>query len=109
MLFIRLPLLLFYIMLLNTLCCNVRGIMSSAYSLSDTLDKKCIDIALITEHKLLPRSSHYLNSINCNFYSLSTCNTTMDNFGHNRCGKAGCAILVCKSLRTFISKVNIIK
>jgi len=90
----------------NLLCWNVRGIMSSAYSRSETHDKKCIDIALITEHKLLPRSQHFLDSINCNFYSLSPCDTTMDNFGHYRCGKAGCSILVRKSLRTLLSKVN---
>ena len=93
-------------MLLNLLCWNVRGIMSSAYSLSDMLDSHCIDIALITEHKLLPRSNHFLSSINSNFYAYNTCNTSFDNFGTLRCGKAGTAILIRKSLQKHISLVN---
>ena len=44
---------LIFFMLFNILCWNVRGIMSSAYSLSNMLDNQHIDIALITEHKLL--------------------------------------------------------
>jgi len=43
--------------------------MTSAYSLSDTLYNQRIDLALITEHKLLPRSQHFLSSINQNFYA----------------------------------------
>ena len=43
-------------MLINCICWNVRGKMSSAYSLSYLLDSEKIDVALITEHKLRPRS-----------------------------------------------------
>jgi len=60
------------LMLINFLCWNVRGIMSTAYSLSDMLDQKNIDIALITEHKLLPRSQHFLQSIHLNYYAFNT-------------------------------------
>jgi len=81
-------------MLFNLLCWNVRGIMSSAFSLSEMLDKRSIDIALLTEHKLLPRSQHFLSSINPLFYAYNTCDNSLDNFGHLRCGKAGTAILI---------------
>ena len=80
--------------------------MSSAYCLSDMLDKHCIDIALLTEHKLLPRSQHFLTSINSEFYSYNTCDSKFDNFGVVRCGKAGTAILVRKSLNTIVSQIN---
>ena len=94
------------LMLINFLCWNVRGInMSTAYSLSDMLDQKNIDIALITEHKLLPRSQHFLQSINPNYYAFNTCDDTLDNYGLARCGKAGTAILIRKSLQTVISQV----
>ena len=93
-------------MLLNLLCWNVRGVMSSAYSLSNILDKKCIDIALITERKLLPRSKYFLTSINQDFNSFCTCDYNIGNYGHNRCGKAGTAILVRKCLHNCVSQVT---
>ena len=100
-------LIVIFIMLFNFLCWNVRGIMSSAYSLSDTLDNQRIDLALITEHKLLPRSQHFLSSINQNFYAYNTCDSSTDNFGNLRCGKAGTAILIRKTLQKYVSRVNI--
>jgi len=56
--------------------------MSPAYSLSDTLDKQRICLALITEHKLLPRSQHFLSPINQTFYAYNTCDNSTDNFGN---------------------------
>ena len=80
--------------------------MSSAFSLSDMLDKKCIDVAFITEHKLMHRSQHFLSSINSDFYFYNTCDANVDNYGLMRCGKAGTAILIRKSLNTIVSQVN---
>ena len=69
-------------MFFNLLYWNVRGIMSFAFSLSEMLDKRSIDIALITEHKLLPRSQHFLSSIHPLFYAYNTCDNSLDNFGY---------------------------
>ena len=46
---------------LNIITWNVRGIMSSAASLSQTLDDLNIDIAFITEHKLLPHMKYFMD------------------------------------------------
>ena len=47
------------------------------------------DIALLTEHKLLPRSQHFWASITSDLFSYNTCDSNFDNFGVFRCGKAG--------------------
>jgi len=70
------------------------------------LDKHCIDIVLLTEHKLLPRSQHFLTSINSEFYSYKTCDSKFDNFGVVRCGKAGTAFPIRKFLNTIVSQNN---
>ena len=72
--------------------------MSSSYCLLNNPDDKAIDIALITEHKLLPRSQSFLLSINENFFSYSTFDNSVDKYGHLRCGKAGTAILIRKRI-----------
>ena len=94
-------------MLFNFLCLNVRAKVSPAYRLSDTLDYQPIDLALITEHKLLPRSQHFLSSIEHNFYASNTCDSSTDNSGNLRCGKAGTAIMIRKTLQKYVSHVNI--
>ena len=50
--------------LLNILTWNVRGIISSAYCVSKLLDLTDCDFALLCEHKLLPHSLHFMDSIN---------------------------------------------
>jgi len=55
--------LIFYNMNINLLSWNCRGIMSSAFALSEMLDRNHIDIALLTEHTLLLRSNRFLNTI----------------------------------------------
>jgi len=57
------------------------------------------------EHKPLPRPQHFRQSINPNFYSFHICDYTFDNYGLVRCGKAGTAIMIRKSLQTVISQV----
>ena len=46
---------------------NVRGIVSSAGSLSKLLDDKNIDIAIISEHKLREQQETFLNSVHSNY------------------------------------------
>ena len=84
---------------LNVITWNVRGIMSSAASLSQTLDVLNIDIALITEHKLLPYMSYFMDSIHLNYYNHTLCDSSFDVYGSIRCGKAGVAILYKKNLK----------
>ena len=52
------------------------------------------------------RSQHFLCSINSDFYLYNTCDANVDNYGLMRCGKAGTAILIRKSLNTIVSQVN---
>jgi len=80
--------------------------VSSAFSLSDMIDKKCIDVASITEHKILHRSQRFLSSINSDFCFYNTCDGNVDNYGLMPCGKAGTAILIRNSLNTIVSQVN---
>jgi len=90
---------IFYAMLINCIICwNVRGIMSSAYPLSNMLDSEKIDVALITEHKLLLRSLHFLDTINSKYKSTCSFDSDVDYFTHVRCGKAGTAILYRKDI-----------
>ena len=50
-------------MIINIVAWNVRGIMSSAVPLSHILQSNSIDISFISEHKLLPKSLSFLDSI----------------------------------------------
>ena len=83
-------------------------LLQSAYSLSNMFNNQHIDIALITEHKPLPRSQHFLCSINNNFYAYNTCDSSSNNYAISGCGKAGTAILFRKSLQNYVSLVNTI-
>ena len=85
---------------------NVRGKMSSANPLSNLLDSEKIDVALITEHKLLPRSIPFLDTINSKYKSTCSFCSDVDYFTHVRCGKAGTAILYRKDIS---NKVTCIK
>ena len=50
--------------MLSVMCWNVRGIMSSAYALSDILDANGIDLCIVAEHNLFTHSKSFLDSIN---------------------------------------------
>jgi len=80
--------------------------MSSAFCLSQLLDENDIDFAFITEHKLLPRSSMFLDSIHSSYYSLYTIDDSIDQYGQAKCGKAGTAILYKKSLHCIVTKIE---
>ena len=88
-----------YLNKLNIITWNVRGIMSSAASLSQTLDILDIDIALLTEHKLLPHMSYFMDSIHLNYDNHTQCDSSFDVYGSVRCGKAGVSIMYKKKLK----------
>lgn len=90
----------------NLLCWNVRGIMSSAYPLSQMLDDYAIDIALITEHKLLPYSSVFLNSIHQDYNYALTVDDSISQYGSVRCGKAGTAIMYKKCIQSSVNNIQ---
>ena len=92
-------------MSLNVFCWYCRGIMSSAYPLANMLDKYNVDIALISEHKLLPRSAMFMNSIHIDYDCYVNVDVNVDNYGPLKCGKAGTAILFKKSLSFSINQL----
>ena len=91
---------------LNIMCWNVRGIMSSAYVLSELLEKHDIDVCIVSEHKLLIHSRSFMDSIHPAYKSISVCDTTIYQYGPAKCGKGGVSILYKKSLSNFISEVD---
>lgn len=93
------------IMMINLFSWNCRGIMSSAFALSEFLDTYDIDVALVTEHKLFPKSANFLESINPKYCSYATFDESVDQYGSLRCGKAGTAVLYKKSLKGTISQL----
>ena len=78
--------------------------MSSAGSLSDILDRRNIDIAILTEHKLKVTHKDFLNSIHSKFTSISKFDDTVD--PQTRCGKGGVAILYNKELSFQIRHID---
>ena len=98
----------FYIIIyLNIITRNVRGIMSSAVPLSHILNKHSVDIALICEHKLLPRSISFLESIHPKYCSYATCCNSTNLYENIKCGKAGTAILYKKNMSDSVSRLDI--
>jgi len=63
-------------------------------SLSHMLDTHCVDVPLITEHKLLTRSESFFTSIHSNYKTVLTTDSSKDQYSSNRCGNAGKAIVV---------------
>ena len=102
-------LLLILLIMASTECCiltwNVRGIMSSAGSLSKLLDDKNIDIAFISEHKLREQQDTFLNSVHSNYSAFTLCDASVG--PRARCGKGGVAIMYKKSCQFTISPLNI--
>ena len=96
----------FIIMGLYIATWNVRGAMSSALSLHDLLEQTNCDVALISEHKLLPHSLVFLNSINGNYISHSCCDKTLDCYSMLRCGKGGVSIMYKNTLASRIELIN---
>ena len=106
--YVVMSIILCLIMSLNALCWNCRGIMSSAYPLANMLDKFNIDIALINEHKLLPRSAMFMNTIHSEYECIVNVNENVENYGAVNCGKGGTAIMYKRSLSFCINIIPFI-
>ena len=89
----------------NIVSWNVRGIMSSASSLSYLLYKLDIDIAILCEHKLKPEHKLFFDSIDSKYTSISACDSS--NSQSARCGKAGVAIMYKKECQFKVKALNI--
>ena len=84
---------------------NVRGIMSSAGSLSKLLDLHAIDFAFISEHKLRNEHKTFLDSVHNNYRAITLCDTSIT--PGSRCGKGGVAILYKKECQFSVSHLDI--
>ena len=80
--------------------------MTSAYPLLNLLDNEDVDIALISEHKLLPRSVTIFEGINPKYHSFVTVDSNVDQYGPLKCGRSGTAIIYKKSLCGNISQLE---
>ena len=96
------------IMLLNLLTWNVRGIMSSAFTLSQLLSCYNTDIALITEHKLMPHSKCFFDNIHPSYASAVKISQQINPYSRASCGKAGVAIMYKKGIDCYISEIDTI-
>jgi hypothetical protein len=89
---------------INTLTWNVRGAMSSSASLSKWLDIFNVDIAFISEHKLIPHCKDLFNRIHIDYLSVSRFdNSTTKN---TKLGKGGPSILYRKKLSFNIKEIE---
>ncbi|MES9879357.1 MAG: reverse transcriptase family protein [Sedimenticola sp.] len=95
-----------FFIIMNFLSWNVRGVMSSAYVLSTMLDKYNIDIALLSEHKLLSHSEPFLDSINDKYTYFATIDNSLDSYSRVRCGKGGTAIMYKKSIGCMVTHID---
>lgn len=80
--------------------------MSSAYALSTMLDKYDIDLALLSEHKLMTHSESFLDSIHSKYTYYATTDATVDQYSRVSCGKGGTAILYKKSINRIVSHIE---
>lgn len=70
---------------------NARGLMSSTMCLANLLREYDCDFVVLSEHKLPPMYSKYLNSVDNNYLSFTKCESQTGNELH---GKAGISILL---------------
>ena len=84
---------------------NVRGIMSSAGSLSKLLDTYNIDFAFISEHKLRKQHDSFLDSVHSNYRALTLCDSETTQGA--RCGKDGVAIMYKRTCQFSVTPLDI--
>ena len=99
---------IFCIYMVVILSWNVRGAISSTLSLCSLLDKSNCDIAVISEHKLLPKSASYLDTIHSEYTSFVRIEHSVDpqtNTVRSWAGKGGVAILMNKNLQFSVREV----
>ncbi|MEW8546047.1 MAG: reverse transcriptase family protein [Candidatus Thiodiazotropha sp.] len=87
---------------LSILTWNVRGVMSSSLCLNELLERTNCDIALISEHKLLPHNLEFMNCLNNNYSSYSRSDITVNSYSMLKCGKGGVSVMYKKSLASRI-------
>ena len=80
--------------------------MSSALPLCDFLEQYDFDIALLSEHKLLPRSIEFFKSVNPDYYSVVNVDNSIDQYEALRCVKGGTAIMYKTLLHSCISQLD---
>ena len=80
------------------------GVMSSAFTLSKMLDNFNVDIAILSEHKLLPQSKGFLDSVNNNYSSYVKTDSSIDPYKSFSRGKGGiCAYMPAENNLTYYS------
>ena len=84
---------------------NVRGIMSTAGSLSKILDYYNIDFAFISEHKLREQQQYFLDSVHLNYTAVCVCDASITPGA--RCGKGGVAIMYKKTCQFCVFHLDI--
>lgn len=93
-----------FMLSLNILLWNVRGIMSSTVCLINLMKSSNCDIAIICEHKLKPQYLNYMSSIDTNYISVSKGDKL--NTGYNCYHGKGCvSILYKKTLQFSINEL----
>ncbi|WAR05956.1 hypothetical protein MAR_021325, partial [Mya arenaria] len=85
---------------------NVRGIMSSAASLSNLLVSQNIDIAFITEHKLFNHSKYFVDTIQHGYRNITVFDENVNLCNNIRCGKGGVCIMYKSYLDYRIKHIN---
>lgn len=85
---------------------NVRGAMYNSLYIDILLKRYNIDLLAIQEHKLHSHNKSFLDLINSDYLSITTCNQSLDPYSWNCYGKGGVSILVKKSLLMNITPMN---
>jgi hypothetical protein len=80
--------------------------MSSTISLSSILDETKCDIALINEHKLLPHSLTFLESIHKEYKGVEIADRDLQIYEQSHCGKSGVGIMYKKTLEQNIKVID---
>ena len=74
-------------------------------SLSHMLDAHSVDVALITEHKLLTRYESFFSSIHSNYKTILTTDSSIYQYSSIRCGKAGTVIMIKRDAHYIFQQV----
>ena len=93
-----------FLMQLKIMSWNTRGVISSTVCLAKLLRQSNPDYVVLSEHKLPPRYSKYLDSVDSNYYTISKCEPQNNNELY---GKAGFAIMIKKSLMFNVQELEI--
>ncbi|WAR13478.1 LOW QUALITY PROTEIN: hypothetical protein MAR_027658 [Mya arenaria] len=84
---------------------NVRGVMSSAASLSNLLLTYQIDIAFITE-QLFDHSKYFFDTIQNDYRNITICDQNFHTYNNLCCGKGGVSIMYKSNLDFSVKHIN---